>query len=158
MQVSAEGLELLRDLEGIEREVYRDSAGLPTIGCGHLLTRDELHSGKIQCGDQVIRWKDGPLSDAEIDALLNEDTGWAEACVEACVRVQLTQNQYDALVLFAYNVGPNAFRESTLCRLLNHGDYAAVPEQMRRWTKAGGQVIRGLQVRREREIEHWLGA
>lgn len=156
MQLSHEGLLLLRALEGVEAEPYRDSAGYLTVGCGHLLTRDELSSGKIYCGDQVLRWKDGPLTDAEIDALLAEDVSWSEACVEACVRVQLTQQQYDALVIFAYNIGSSAFRESTLCRLLNAGEYEAVPDQMRRWNKAAGQVIRGLVHRREREIAHWL--
>ena len=157
MQLSDEGLALLKDLEGVEAEPYRDSAGLWTIGAGHCLTKDELSSGKILCGEETLRWKDGPLTDAQITALLAEDVSWSEACVEACVHVQLTQNQYDSLVIFAYNIGPNAFRQSTLCRLLNTGDYEAIPDQLRRWTRAGGQVIRGLQVRRQREIDHWKG-
>jgi lysozyme len=155
MQLSPDGLQLLRELEGVEPEPYRDSAGLLTVGAGHCLTKDELHSGKIYCGDQVIRWKDGPLSDEEIDALLAEDVGWAEACVEVAVRVQLTQNQYDALVCLVFNIGPNAFRESTLCRLLNDGDFEAIPAQFRRWVRAGGQVLPGLVRRREREVQVW---
>jgi lysozyme len=157
MQLSAEGLALLKSLEGVMPEPYRDSAGLLTIACGHLMTRDEISSGKIYCGDQVLRWKDGPLSDAQIDALLREDVSWSEACIEACVNVQLTQNQYDALVIFAYNIGPNAFRESTLCRLLNEGLYDEIPTQLARWARAGGQVIPGLVRRRAREIAHWHG-
>jgi lysozyme len=155
MQLSAAGVTLLRELEGVEPEPYQDSAGLWTVGAGHCLTKDELSSGKIQCGDQVLRWKDGPLTEAQITALLADDVSWAEACVDARVTTPLTQNQYDALVIFAYNIGPNAFRQSTLCRLLNAGDYAAVPDQLRRWCHAGGQVVRGLQVRREREIALW---
>ena len=155
MQLSPDGLQLLRELEGVEPEPYRDSGGLWTVGAGHCLTKDELHSGKIYCGDQVIRWKDGPLTDAQITALLEEDVSWGEACIEACVHVPLTQQQYEALVIFAYNIGASAFRESTLCRLLNAGNFDAVPGQMRRWCHAGGQVVRGLQRRREREIEHW---
>ena len=155
MQLSEEGRALLRELEGCEREPYQDAAGLWTCGVGHCLTKDELSSGKIVCGDTTIRWKDGPLTDEEIDRLLSEDASWSEACIEACIRVQLTQNQYDALVIFAYNIGSHAFRESTLCRLLNQGDYAAVPEQMRRWTRAGGRVVEGLKRRREREIQLW---
>jgi lysozyme len=157
MQLSAEGVTLLRELEGVEPEPYRDSAGLLTIGCGHLLTRDELHSGKIYCGDRVIRWKDGPLSDEEITALLAEDVGWAEACVEVAVHVQLTQEQFDCLVLWTFNVGANAMRESTLVRKLNAGLYTEVPDELRRWTRAGGQVLPGLVRRREREIAHWYG-
>lgn len=155
MQLSDEGLALLKSLEGVEAEPYRDSAGLLSVGVGHCLTKDELSSGKIYCGDQVIRWKDRPLTDEQITALLAEDVSWSEACVEACIRVQLTQNQYDALVIFVYNIGPNAFRESTLCRLLNAGDYDAIPAQLRRWNRAGGQVLPGLVRRRAREIEVW---
>jgi lysozyme len=155
MQLSEEGLALLKDLEGVEPEPYRDSAGLLTIACGHLMTRDEISSGKITCGDRVIRWKDGPLSDEEMDLLLRDDIGWSEACVEACVRVQLSQNQYDSLVIFCYNVGPNAFRNSTLCRVLNEGLYEEVPTQIQRWCHAGGRVVPGLVNRRARESALW---
>lgn len=157
MQLSAEGVTLLRELEGVEAEPYRDSAGLWTVGAGHCLTKDELSSGKIYCGERVIRWKDGPLSDDEIDALLREDLGWAEAAVEVAVRVPLEQHQFDALVLFCFNVGANAFRESTLCRLLNEGLYDEIPTQLARWARAGGQVVPGLVRRRQREIAHWHG-
>jgi len=155
MPLSQNGLELLKDLEGIEYEPYRDSAGLLTVGCGHLLTRDELSSGKIQCEDQIIRWKDGPLTDDEINSLLQEDVGWAEAAVDRAIQVGLTQNQFDSLVLFCFNIGANAFRESTLCKLLNEGNYTAVPDQMMRWCYAGGRVVRGLQTRRAREVALW---
>ena len=157
MQLSPDGLALLKSLEGVEAEPYRDSAGLLTIGCGHCLTKDELSSGKIYCGEQVIRWKDGPLSDDEIDALLREDLGWAEAAVEVAVRVPLSQDQFDSLVLWTFNVGANAMRESTLVKRLNAGLYTDVPEQLRRWVRAGGQVLPGLVRRREREIDHWHG-
>lgn len=157
MQLSEDGLQLLRQLEGVRAEVYHDVAGIATIGCGHALTKDELSSGKIYCGDQVIRWKDGPLTDAQITALLREDVSWSEACIEACVHVPLTQQQFEALVIFAYNIGPNAFRESTLCRLLNEGVYDEIPTQLARWVHAGGRVVPGLVTRRVREIAHWHG-
>lgn len=155
MQLSAEGVTLLRELEGIERELYYDSASLPTIGCGHLLTRDEMSSGKIQCGDQVIRWKDGPLSDEEITALLEDDVSWAEAAVEVAVRVPLSEQQFDCLVLWTFNIGANAMRNSTLVKKLNQGLYTEVPHELERWCRAGGQVIEGLRRRRAREIALW---
>lgn len=157
MQLSADGIQLLKDLEGVEPDPYRDSAGLWTVGAGHCLTKDELSAGKIYCGDRVIRWKDGPLTDDEIAALLAEDVGWAEAAVEVAVRVPLEQYQFEALVIFCFNIGANAFRESTLCRLLNAGDVDAVPDQLRRWVRAGGKVLPGLVRRREIEIAHWHG-
>jgi len=155
MDLSADGLALLKDLEGVEAEPYLDSAGLLTVGCGHLLTKDELSSGKIRCGDRVLRWKDGPLSSEEIDLLLADDVGWAEATVTTAVRVPLTPPQFDALVCLAFNIGATAFRQSTLCRQLNAGDYASVPGQFRRWTRAGGEQVPGLVRRREREIARW---
>jgi lysozyme len=155
MQLSEEGLQLLRELEGVEREPYQDSVGLWTIGCGHLITKDEWSSGKIQCGDRVIRWKDGPLTDEEIDALLEEDASWAEAAVTACVHTPLTQHQFDALVLLCYNIGPNALRNSTLVTKLNRGLYDEIPVEFARWNRAGGRVLQGLVNRRAREIALW---
>lgn len=155
MQMSAAGLDLLQELEGVETEPYRDSAGLLTVGCGHLLTKDELSSGKITCSDRVIRWKDGPLTGIDIDLLLLQDVQDAATAVNTAVTVSLTQPQFDALVCFTFNVGVGAFRQSTLCRRLNAGEYDAVPDELRRWNRAGGQVIAGLVRRREREITHW---
>ena len=137
MHLSPDGLTLLKDLEGVEAEPYRDSAGLLTVGCGHLLTKDELSSGKIACGERTVRWKDGPLSPDDIDTLLARDVAWAEDVVTLAVAVPLTQAQFDVLVCFTFNVGGQAFRSSTLCRVLNTGDYGAVPDQLRRWTRAG---------------------
>jgi lysozyme len=157
MQLSDEGLALLKSLEGVEAEPYRDSAGLLTIGCGHLLTKDELSSGKIYCGDRVLRWKDGPLTDDEIDVLLREDLAHAEAAVMRSVEVELTQAQFSALVSLVYNIGTHAFRQSTLLKKLNAGRFEDIPTEFARWARAGGQVIPGLVRRRQREIAHWNG-
>ena len=89
----------------MEAEPYRDSAGLLTVGCGHLLTKDELSSGKIACGERTVRWKDGPLSPDDIDTLLARDVAWAEDVVTLAVAVPLTQAQFDVLVCFTFNVG-----------------------------------------------------
>lgn len=72
--------------------------------------------------------------------------------VRNAVRVPLNQNQFDALVSFAYNVGGENFRTSTLLQKLNAGDYAAVPGQLRRWNKSDGAVVQGLINRREQEV------
>lgn len=157
MQLSEHGKSLLRELEGVEREPYQDSVGLWTCGVGHCLTKDELSSGKILCGDTTIRWKDGPLSDEEIDALLADDVGWAEAAVEVAVRVELTQNQFDALTIWVYNVGANAMRNSTLIKKLNAGLFDEVPAELQRWCHAGGKIVPGLVKRRQREIACWQG-
>ena len=69
------------------------------------------------------------------------------------VVVSLTQNQFDALVSWVYNLGPTNFRKSTMLKVLNDGNYDEVPYQMKRWNKAGGKVLKGLVIRREAEAE-----
>ena len=78
-----------------------------------------------------------------------------EAAVNDGVQVALNQNQFDALVSFAFNVGRQGFKSSTLLKKLNQGLYDEVPAQLRRWNKTGGNVIQGLVNRREKEIALW---
>ena len=73
------------------------------------------------------------------------------------VKVPLSQNQFDALVSFVFNIGQSAFIESTLLRVLNEGDYKAVPQQLRRWIYDNGSVVQGLINRRQKEIDFWNG-
>jgi lysozyme len=75
--------------------------------------------------------------------------------VNESVTVPLNQNQFDALVSFSFNVGDNAFRGSTLLKLLNQGQYDQVPAQLRRWVRDNGHVVQGLINRREKEIVLW---
>jgi lysozyme len=155
MEISERGIELLGELEGRESHVYLESAGFQTIGIGHLMTRSELMSGKIWIGGKSVAWRNG-LSSDDIDELLRQDVSKAAETVNTFVDVPLSQNQFDALVSFVFNIGGQAFRKSTLRRLLNAGDYASVPEQMRRWHHAGGRDVQGLKNRREKEISLWL--
>lgn len=67
------------------------------------------------------------------------------------MEVPLTQQQFDALVSFAFNVGNGAFCDSTLLKRLNAGQYDAVPAQLNRWVKAGGKTLEGLVTRRAAE-------
>jgi lysozyme len=67
----------------------------------------------------------------------------------------LTQNQFDALVSFAFNVGVAAFLESTLLRLLNGKAYDMVPDQLKRWSRDNGHIVPGLTHRRQKEIDLW---
>lgn len=152
--ISGNGLELLKQWEGSRSKVYRDSAGLLTIGVGHLLIRSELSSGKIVINGVPVKYADG-LTDQQILELLAQDVFPAQRSADDAVKVPLNQNQFDALVSFAFNVGVRAFESSSLLRLLNQRNYAVVPEQLRRWTRAGGTVVHGLQVRRENEIKLW---
>jgi lysozyme len=140
--------------EGKRNKVYDDSAGLPTIGVGHLLTQEENSSGKITINGQPIDYSLG-LTDQQVMDLLAQDLVRFEQVVQNEVRVDLNQNQFDALVSFSFNVGTQAFKNSTLLKVLNDGLYEEVPDQLRRWVKAGGKTVQGLVNRRENEINLW---
>lgn len=157
MKMSEKGTKLLAQWEGFETEVYLDVAGLKTIGVGHLLTKDELSSGKIFIGGETVRYGDG-LSEQQVYGLLGQDLAKFEQAVEDEVTVPLSANQFDALVSFAFNVGAAAFSGSTLLRLLNQGKYDEVPTQLRRWVRSGGNIVQGLVNRRENEIGLWNGS
>ena len=154
MKTSDHGKEKITAWEGFEPRVYSDAAGKLTIGVGHLLTPSELSSGKIWIAGEPVRYADG-LSEAQILELLGQDLEGAEAAVNNGVEVELSQNQFDALVSFCFNVGAAAFRNSTLLRLLNQGHYDDVPAQLRRWVHCRGEVVQGLVRRREHEIALW---
>lgn len=156
MHVSEHGLDLLKQWEGFESKIYKDSAGLPTIGVGHLLTKSELTSGKIVINGAPVQYAAG-LTNQQVLNLLSEDINPAAQAVSANAKVALSQNQYDVLVSFVFNVGVAAFTGSTLLKLLNQGQYDQVPAQLRRWNKSGGQVVQGLINRRENEIKLWNG-
>lgn len=137
MMLSLAGLAHLKQWEGLKLSPYKDSAGLWTIGYGHLLKNGE--------------WWDS-ITEAQASQLLAQDVGTAEDAVNSLVKVTLSQPQFDALVSFVYNVGVGAFRRSTLLKLLNAGDYAGAAAQLPLWRKAGGQVIQGLVNRRASEV------
>lgn len=142
MKTSVAGLAFIKHWEGTRLVAYRDSGGVWTIGVGH--TGPDVVAGRR-------------ITDAEATALLAADVAEAEAAV-ARVSVPLSQNQYDALVSFAFNVGNGAFLSSTLLRKLNAGDYDAVPGQLDRWVNDNGRRVQGLVNRRKAEGELWSTA
>jgi lysozyme len=147
----------LEEFEGNKSRVYPDSNGYPSIGIGHLLTKDELSSGKIVINGMIVRYADG-LTEDEIEALLNQDLKTAEDSIARLVKVPLTQGQYDGLTSWTFNVGGGALAGSTLLKVLNAGAYDQVPDQMRRWVhNKDGSICAGLQRRREAEVALWNG-
>jgi len=135
MKTSAEGVALIMKFEGCELESYRCSADVPTIGYGH--TRG------VNDGDTCTQ--------EEADQLLVDDLEEFENYVNDIVETELTQNEFDALVSWTFNLGPTNLRSSTLLKRLLADDKADVPHQIKRWNKAGGQVLDGLVRRREAE-------
>jgi lysozyme len=154
IQVGQNGKNLFKEWEGLMTGVYLDSGGLPTIGIGHLLTASERSSGKIVLNGQPLTYRDG-LTEQECWGLLEQDLEGAEKAVNAAVNVRLTQNQFDALVSFVFNVGNGAFLGSTLLKVLNQAEYGQVPDQLSRWVHDHGMVVKGLINRRAKEAALW---
>lgn len=154
MQVSTGFFELLEEIEGRDSKMYLDSGGAPTIGIGHLLSKEERLSGKIYINGEYIKYTDG-LTEKQINDLVVQDVKLPVYVVNTSSKVPLNQNEFEALVSFVYNIGNTAFKNSTLLKLLRTGDYASVPAQMRRWVHDGGKVVKGLANRREKEVMHW---
>ncbi len=140
MKTSGEGIALIKKFEGCELNAYQCSADVWTIGYGH--TR-----GVIE-GDTCTK------DDAE--KILIDDLVEFEGYVNDLVDTELTQNQFDALVAWTFNLGPTNLKSSTLLTRLNSGDLDDVPHQIKRWNKAGGKVLDGLVRRREAEALLWL--
>ena len=149
MKISAAALDALKKSEGFRGEVYKDEAGIDTIGFGHLLTAADKASGQFNLC----------ITEATASDLLQQDLAFAELAVTELVTVELKQNQFDALVDFVFNVGEPKFRKSSLLRFLNAGSFDRVPGELRRWNKVhvGGAVreSKGLTRRREREVAWW---
>jgi lysozyme len=143
-RLSRKGAAFIAHFEGLELKLYNDPVGHCTIGCGHL-----VHHGPIN-GSEPEEFKRGITRERAIE-LLQDDAQTAASEIARSVKVDLQQNQVDALISFAFNVGNGAFRDSTLLRLLNGGDYASVPAQLNRWTKASGRTLPGLVTRRKAE-------
>ena len=135
MKISQEGIDLIKHFEGCELESYRCSANVLTIGYG--TTKNVVEGMKI--------------SQHQAEELLMKDLEEFEEYVEDLIDVKLEQHQFDALVAWTYNLGPTNLKTSTLRKVLNKGAYDDVPEQMKRWNKAGGQVLKGLVRRRNAE-------
>lgn len=123
MTLSRNGRLLIEQREGERLFVYLDSAGYRTAGVGHKLpTYSDLKVGDAITQDQCDKW-------------LDEDIAYACNDVNDEVDVAITQDQFDALVSFVFNVGCEAFVNSTLLRLLNMGDYVSAQKQFVLWDK-----------------------
>jgi len=139
MNISNRAIDLVKTCEGCVLHAYPDpgTGGDPwTIGVGH--TGPEVHAGLV-------------ITQEQADADLAADMQTAAHGVNDAVSVTLTQNQFDALVSFVFNIGLRNFQNSTLLRLLNGGNYAAAADQFPVWNKGGGGVLPGLVKRRAME-------
>ena len=145
MQLSHNGIEALKEHEGCVLHSYLDTGDVWTIGYGTTKIKDIPVTRGMSCtNEQATQW-------------LYADVAWAQEAVNNLVKVPLAQHQFDALVSFVYNIGASAFKDSTMLRLLNQGDYAGAAKQFDRWNKDNGRVIPGLVARRKVERSMFEG-
>ena len=141
MQISTTGLDLIKSFEGLRLEAYLPTPNdVLTIGYGHTKT---VKIGMV-------------ITEAQATSLLQQDLEWVEHAVNKPVTIPITQNQYDALCSFTYNLGGPNFRSSTLLKKLNAGDYEGASLELLRWDKQAGKVLKGLTRRRQAELELFI--
>ena len=136
LALSGAGLIAISGFEGFSEKAYVPVPGdRITIGYGH--------TGQVQLGDTIT--KDEALQ------LLRKDVEVAEKAVRRCVKVPLSQNEFDAYVSFTFNVGEGNFCSSTLVKKLNTKDYLGACRELKRWVYSSGVKYKGLENRRSVE-------
>ena len=139
MRVSKRGIELIKHFEGVRNRPYKCAAGLFTVGVGHL----------IGDGKSLPESWNRTFTQEEIDGLLANDLSRFELGVSKMLpNVRLGQCEFDCLISFAFNLGLGTFQRSTLRQALLRGDKKAAMESLVKYCRAGGKILRGLQIRR----------
>ena len=143
MKISQRGLELIKEFEGFSANAYLCPAKIPTIGYGNTFYSD---GRKVKLGEQISKTDALEL----LELVANKD--FADK-IFPFIEVKVTQNQFDAMVSLAYNIGVGNFLKSTLLKKVNAGDFVGASEEFLRWNKAGGKELLGLTKRRKREFD-----
>jgi lysozyme len=144
MKTANNGIELIKKYEGFMSNPYKCPAGVPTIGYG----------ATYYPNGERVKMNDNAISEYDAELLLKSMIQSYEAAVNRYVQVTLTQNQFDALVSFAYNLGNGALQKSTLLKRVNENpSNPDITNQFNKWVKAGGKTLSGLVKRRKEEAE-----
>lgn len=137
---SVSDLTLIKQFEGLKLIAYKPFPNDKwTIGYGHT---QGVHAGMR-------------ITQKQANEFLMLDIEWVEEAINRNVTVTLTQNQYDALASWVFNLGETNLRKSTLLHKLNSGDYKGAGEEFLRWNKQDGETVNGLIRRREAELALW---
>ena len=140
MDISEKGLAMIAAREGFSAKRYKDADGY-SIGYGHFIKQGEAFTE--------------PMSEATAREILRRDAQVAADAVRAYVKTEISQNQFDALASFAFNVGAGALKRSTLLAKLNGGDATGAAQQFAAWNKSGGVVLAALITRRASEAQQF---
>jgi lysozyme len=142
MKISDAGIKLLTRFEGCVLNVYKDAAGLDTIGIGHLVKPGETF--------------ESPFTREAAENLLRRDVADAESAVNRSVTIALNAHQFDACCSLAFNIGGGAFSRSSLVKAINAQRWDECPQLFMLWNKAGGKVLQGLVMRRSLEAAMFM--
>jgi lysozyme len=135
MKLSKAGADLIKKYEGCRLKAYKCPAGIWTIGYGH--------TGNVKEGQVITQTQADELFDKDIQRFVDG--------VNRIVKVEINQNQFDALVSFAYNCGLGALEKSTLLKHVNTKLFDLAAIEFAKWNKGGGKVLTGLVRRRADE-------
>lgn len=142
MKLSQSGYDLIKEFEGLSLKPYKCSAGVPTIGYGSTYYENGVR----------VTMNDAPISKDRAFDLLKITASRFAIKVENLLKKPVTQNQFNALVSFAYNVGSGALASSTLLKLVNvNPNDAMIAKEFLKWNKVSGKPIQGLTNRRMKE-------
>ena len=155
MKTSDAGVALICAHEGFVGRAYDDFRPKHELKAGDTV-RGTLTIGYGHTGSDVSIGQ--TITEVQGRDILRRDLATAEGDVTGAVKVPLTQNQFDALVSFVFNVGGSNFRKSTLLKKLNARDFAGAAQQFAVWNKSKGQVLAGLSKRRAAEAALFLRA
>ena len=147
MNISQQGIEFIKQFEGVRKNAYKCSGGYWTIGVGHLITRNHVLPDE---------WK-RTLSPGEIDELFISDISRFVRTVQRLLPMPFKQHQLDSLVSFTYNLGGAVLERSTVRSALLRGDKALAMRTLLRYCRAGGKIVKGLQRRRQAEVALFNG-
>ena len=140
LKTSESMITVIKKFEGLRLKAYKCPAGVYTIGYGHT---------ENVCADSEI-------SELMADQILRKDLKKFENSIKKLVKVPLSQCQFDALVSLVFNIGATNFKNSTLLKYLNNGEYSLAAEQFERWIYSNGKKLDGLLTRRKAEKEIFL--
>ena len=157
MKASKELLDMLKHHEGVRYKPYQCPAKLWTIGVGSLMYPEQARipstpEGMAQRKAWPLKPEDNRTwSKEEVDRILAKDVERFERGVLRFLPIKLSQNEFDAILSFAFNLGLGTLQRSTLRQALIRGDKRAAMQSLRKYNKAGGKVLKGLDTRRKDE-------
>lgn len=148
-QVSPKGLNLIKKYEGLSLKPYLCPAKIPTIGYG----------ATYYPNGSKVKLTDKSISEYEASVMLSNMLRHYENSVDSFTRDDITQNQFDALVSFAYNCGVGNLKSSTLLKKVNaNPNDPLIKNEFLKWNKASGKVLKGLTIRRQEEANLYYGS